>query len=258
MGPELVAEADSYSVNEDHTLTVNAANGLLENDFDSSGPFEAISFSAPAHGTLSVVGSGSFVYTPDAGFVGDDTFTYTDGDGTNTSSATVTIDVDHGNPVANPDTYLVEAGKTLTVPAATGLLANDIATDGTLEAISFSSPAHGTLSVVSDGSFVYTPTPGFVGKDTFTYTESDRVATASALVTIDVVDAPPIANNDAYVVRAGKTLTVDTAQGLLAAVNWWAPILGRIGRWSERATTTTTANPTFCGRTRAVRPQSGK
>jgi hypothetical protein len=144
MGPGLVAGPDSYSVGEDGKLTVNAANGLLANDFDSTGSFEAENFSEPAHGTLSVVTDGSFVYTPNPGFVGDDTFTYTDSDGTLTASATVTIDVDHANPVANPDTYMVEAGKTLTVPAATGLLANDIATEGTLEAENFSEPAHGS------------------------------------------------------------------------------------------------------------------
>ena len=107
----------------------------------------------------------------------------------------MTIDVYHVNPVANPDTYVVQAGKTLTVPAATGLLANDRATDGTLEAESFSTPAHGTLAVTTDGSFVYTPNAGFVGDDTFTYTDSDGVAPASATVTIDVVDSPPVASN---------------------------------------------------------------
>jgi hypothetical protein len=36
------------------------------------------------------------------------------------ASAEVTIDVYHADPVANPDVYLVQAGDTLTVPAATG------------------------------------------------------------------------------------------------------------------------------------------
>ena len=37
-----------------------------------------------------------------------------------------------------------------------------------------------------------------------------------------------------------------------------APIPGQVGKWSDPATTTATASPTSCGRTRAVRPQSGK
>jgi hypothetical protein len=30
-------------------------------------------------------------------------------------------------------------------------------------------PKHGTVVLQADGSFVYTPKPGFVGTDTFTY-----------------------------------------------------------------------------------------
>ena len=40
--------------------------------------------------------------------------------------------------------------------------------------------------------------------------------------------------------------------------SWWAPILGRVGKRSEPATSTATAIPTSFGRTRAVRPRSGK
>ena len=38
----------------------------------------------------------------------------------------------------------------------------------------------------------------------------------------------------------------------------WAPILGRVGKRSEPATSTTTAIPTSCCRTRMVRSRSGK
>ena len=38
----------------------------------------------------------------------------------------------------------------------------------------------------------------------------------------------------------------------------WAPIPGRVGTQSERATTTAAAIPTFSCRTRAVKPRSGK
>ena len=43
-----------------------------------------------------------------------------------------------------------------------------------------------------------------------------------------------------------------------SAVEWWAPILDLAGTWWEQATSTTTAIPTSCGRTRTVRPRSGK
>jgi hypothetical protein len=117
MGPELVAEPDSYSVNEDGTLTESATNGLLENDFDLSGAFEADSFSNPAQ------------------------ITYTDSDGTVTASATVTIQVGDNPPVANADFYHTGVGATLTLNAAQGLLKNDFDPDNDpIEATNFSNP----------------------------------------------------------------------------------------------------------------------
>ena len=62
--------------------------------------------------------------------------------------------------------------------------------DPTTETIT-SQPAHGTF--VAEGPyFVYTPAPGFVGFDSFTYTTSDGKATsAPATVSIKVGNPPP-------------------------------------------------------------------
>ena len=54
-----------------------------------------------ANGSLTLNADGSFVYTPNAGFCGTDSFTYTATDGHATSApATVTITV-YSVPVAN-------------------------------------------------------------------------------------------------------------------------------------------------------------
>jgi hypothetical protein len=53
--------------------------------------------------------------------------------------------------------------------------------------------AHGTTAVQSNGSILYTPTSGYTGADSFTYTVADtdgRVSNA-ATVSISVVNAPP-------------------------------------------------------------------
>ncbi len=42
----------------------------------------------------------------------------------------MTVNVAAGAPVANPDAYATTAGTTLTVPAATGVLANDTDPNG--------------------------------------------------------------------------------------------------------------------------------
>jgi len=78
------------------------------------------------------------------------------------------------------------------IGAGAGLLANDADLDHDfLFAELVTPPAHGTLSLNRDGSFSYTPNPGFAGIDTFTYRTSDgRLQSDPATATI-TVDALP-------------------------------------------------------------------
>lgn len=99
-------------------------------------------------------------------------------------------------PVAIDDNYAysMTAGSSLTVDAAHGLLANDSDLDGNPLTVlgSHSNPAHGILALAVDGSFVYTPTPGYNGLDTFTYQASDgQAASNTATVTLTIVAASP-------------------------------------------------------------------
>jgi uncharacterized protein len=71
-----VAVDDSYSVNEDTTLTV-PARGVLGNDSDAdNNALVAELVSGPANGTLTLNADGSFSYTPNANFNGSDSFGY--------------------------------------------------------------------------------------------------------------------------------------------------------------------------------------
>jgi hypothetical protein len=90
---------DSYSMQQDGTLTVNAP-GVLANDSDPDGdPLTAALQTTPTNGSASVNGDGSFSYTPDDGFIGTDTFTYVASDGFGgADKATVTITVNQTLP----------------------------------------------------------------------------------------------------------------------------------------------------------------
>ena len=78
-----VAVDDVYSTDEDTTLTVVAADGVLKNDSDiDSGTLTAILVVGPTHGALTLNADGSLSYVPDANFNGTDTFTYKANDGT--------------------------------------------------------------------------------------------------------------------------------------------------------------------------------
>src|SRR5207247_750135 len=73
-----VAVNDSYSTNEDTTLTVTAGSGVLGNDTDVDGDaLTAILVSGPSHGTLTLHANGGFSYTPAANYNGPDSFRYT-------------------------------------------------------------------------------------------------------------------------------------------------------------------------------------
>jgi VCBS repeat-containing protein len=90
-------------------------------------------------------------------------------------------------PVATADGWAMLQGTTLAIPAP-GVLANDTDADGDqLTAVKVSDPAHGSLTLNADGSFSYTPTPAYIGSDSFTYKAEDgshesNVATVSILV----------------------------------------------------------------------------
>jgi alpha-tubulin suppressor-like RCC1 family protein/uncharacterized protein YkwD/thiol-disulfide isomerase/thioredoxin/plastocyanin/uncharacterized membrane protein YphA (DoxX/SURF4 family) len=95
-----VAVDDSFTVDQDTALRINAP-GVLANDTDTEGsPLTAALVNGTVHGTLSLNADGSFAYLPDAGFSGTDAFTYQASDGMeNSNIATVTIVV---RPPATP------------------------------------------------------------------------------------------------------------------------------------------------------------
>lgn len=89
-----VANADSYSVQVNSSLSVPAP-GVLGNDTDVDGnSLTAAIASGPVSGFLTLSNNGGFSYTPNVGFIGTDSFTYRANDGlTNSTPATVTISV---------------------------------------------------------------------------------------------------------------------------------------------------------------------
>jgi len=121
------ASDDDFSVDEDGTLSVDKANGLLKNDNDSDhGPqgLQARNFSTPAHGDLDAKADGSFTYTPDPDFNGQDSFTYEAFDGAASAQATVTITVD---PVNDAPSFT--SGGDVTVSLLAGAVSQPWATN---------------------------------------------------------------------------------------------------------------------------------
>ncbi|WP_442921481.1 Ig-like domain-containing protein [Microcoleus sp. PH2017_28_MFU_U_A] len=73
----------------------------------------------------------------------------------------------------------------------------------------------GCCNFNSDGSFSYTPNPGFAGPDNFTYSVSDGVSPSPAIfVNLNVTNQPPIGQTDNYTIPHTKVFN-QQAPGVL-------------------------------------------
>ena len=115
------------------------------------------------------------------------------------------------SPVAVNDLYQAIADETLEV-STNGVLSNDSDAEGdALTAHEFTGPQNGTLQLNEDGTFAYTPNPGFSGTDGFVYQVDDGTSQSYlAAVTLQVTtpNLAPSGENDAYTVDEDGTLEV--------------------------------------------------
>ncbi len=199
-------------------------SGLLANDTDDNGPanLTARVVTQPARGTLQLNANGTFSYTPNAGVVGADSFVYEIFDGTSASApVTVTLNiVSVGNtpPTAMNDEYNATEDTTLSVPIASGVLANDADEDAEVMAAQvLTQPTNGSLVLNTDGSFAYTPSFDWHGTDSFTYRVVNSLNSTPATVTIVVapVNDAPRTVADTYGTNPGVTLVVAPNSGVL-------------------------------------------
>ncbi|MBN8480164.1 MAG: tandem-95 repeat protein [Xanthomonadales bacterium] len=200
LGPRVYANRPPVAANDVLTVAMNAAATLvavLGNDSDPDNDALTITaVSTPAHGTA-VIGTGGILYTPAAGYVGSDSFTYTISDGRGgTATATVAVTVQSSGaanhaPVAVDDAATVLKG----YDAAIEVLANDSDPDGdalTITSVQHTGPGLATITIEGGNVIRYQSIHGYAGNDTLVYTISDgRGGTATATVNVVVWELPP-------------------------------------------------------------------
>lgn len=189
--------ADTATTAQGAAVTIN----VLANDSDANGDTLTVtSVSKPQFGTATTDGQ-SVTYTPNATFVGNDSFSYfvSDGKGgTAAGSLTITVNGPGGPnqaPTAANDSATTTANNAVTID----VLANDADLDGDALTISIDGPpSHGTATVNS-GKVVYTPQADFTGTDSLTYVIVDgKGGTATATVTITVTTQPTGGSGSIY------------------------------------------------------------
>ncbi len=123
-----VTETETFVMDEDGAIVSPAS--VLANDSDpQGGTLTAELAKEPAHGDVVFAANGTFTYTPDPNFFGEDVFTYRASNGTYQSSPTIvtlvvqpTLDL----PTATPDSYSVRTGASF----LTGRRADDVIAKG--------------------------------------------------------------------------------------------------------------------------------
>lgn len=236
---------------QNFTLTVNQAPAItsantttFQESVLGTFPVTASGFPVPTFalaGTLPTgvffsSGTGVLSGTPAAGTSAGSPYalsiTATNAAGSSAPQAFSLVITDPAN--ALDDAYSVAHDTVLNV-AAPGYRANDTGTPApSPTAVSAGGPlcafpcvlttAHGTATfTTNDGSFSYTPAPGYVGVDTFTYTTSNVAGSDTATVTITISNAAPVVDLDGALTGGIDFGPVTFTEGAGAA-----PIVGTV------------------------------
>ncbi len=206
--------------------------------WDSLGTGVSVAAAWNVSGGGTIDGSGVFSATTAGGpFV----VTATDQGASGNAYVWVVPYVSNTLPVAADDAYVAWEDTVLTV-AAPGVLDNDTDADGDpLTAAMTTNPAHGALTLGSDGSFAYTPSANWSGLDSFTYRAGDTRSglSSNAIVWLDVGainDAPTVSltspiNNTGFNAYADITVsaTATDVDGTVSIVEFYAGTSGKIG-----------------------------
>ncbi len=207
-----VAKNDNYTLNEDNVISDN----VMTNDEGLGDiPVAITSHTDPAHGSITLNNStGEFTYEPVADFFGKDTIFYTITDVDNDeSTARVTFTVLSVNdvPVAISDDFTTTEN---TIVSGDVLLNDTGLGDGVNVSIK-TTVSNGTMNMLSNGTFTYTPTAQFFGTDQFTYEITDGNGdVASATVRIQVGftnDYNPVTVNDTISTQEEVPVNIDLA-----------------------------------------------
>jgi hypothetical protein len=204
-----LAHDATYSVLHDTILNIDLSADVDQN---STGSLTYNIVGGPSNGELLPNQDGTYDYQPNTHWIGTDAFSYEANDGTADSNiATVSVDVTNTAPTASDATYYVEEACTLTDIDLASLVSD---ADGDPLTISIASgPSHGQLTQNPDGTYIYTPDvydstgpDGFVGTDSFIFSTTDGVVTASATVTINVTQYAPGNGDGGYSILHDHTL----------------------------------------------------
>jgi hypothetical protein len=166
--PKIVSTSTSFVVPEGGNYS-GVVNGV-----DEDGDTLVYSVSGnPAKGNVVIDQSlGKYTYTPSLGQAGNDSFTISASDGQASESITISVHIE--SQIVTNDTLIIAIDNTLPTTYSGNVGASDA--DGDVLTYSVSTnPSKGTISISTDGTYLYTPASGQYGSDSFTLQVTDGV-----------------------------------------------------------------------------------
>ncbi|NVK19928.1 MAG: tandem-95 repeat protein, partial [Methylocystaceae bacterium] len=186
-----VATDDAFSGSEDQSIYFTKAQ-LLVNDTDIDGDTLSVtSFDQPENGTVTDLGNGILVFTPNEDWNGETDFTYTISDGNGGSdTATVTLNIDGVNDAPDISTLNLSDGTeyaeyTLTADDLLGAVSD---VDGDALSITDVSSTDPDVTITNNGDGTWTIVSSEEGEQSINFSVSDGTTTTTATTTIDFAD----------------------------------------------------------------------
>ena len=171
----LVATDNSYTTKKDTAIIGNFLKDGIPDSSANGSILKIVGITGPSSGRVRFRQDGKFIYRPNTGFTGIDSFDYSISDGTGGSAtATVTITV-VGNlaPLATDNSYTTTQGKSISGNVISDGIPDSDGNGDVLVVVGKSGPSSGRISIGKNGGFYYFPSTGFTGTDSFDYTISD-------------------------------------------------------------------------------------
>ena len=224
-----VTDQDGATSTSTHTVTVQqgarpiAVNDIYTTAYDTpvngdvktADTFMVVAtfsmLTQPMNGSIAFRPDGTFLYTPNQGFIGTESFAYQVTDATGQSAfAFESIRVLPPSLIAVSDAEATNFDTAI----SSSVDANDTFNAGSTF-FAITAPQHGTVAMNDDGTYVYTPTAGYFGSDMFAYAVTDTAGqTKFAAVNITVRPPPgPVAEDDAYSTNYTTAVSGNAATG---------------------------------------------
>ena len=195
-----VANVDIATTNFNTAVTLQTlANDAAGNANNSLVPSSVVVTVAPLHGTTLIdPTTGNITYTPTAGFVGNDTLRYQVCDNQSPAKCATALEIITVKPSGSTlnTTTAVDDYKitTINTPAIGNVKTNDSDAEGNTQTVTAQTTTiagKGTLVLISDGSYTFTPVTGFTGPVDFPYTTCDNgTPQACATATLHILVEP--------------------------------------------------------------------